>query len=158
MPHIPIDVFETIIIENKPKLMLTNDISLYNLKFTKSEFHTKFPNLSKLGNLLDTLETNTTNTPSTTTTNKDDFQIVTKKKPRKRQNKYTLREITEIDYSEIKESKYYNNLKTFHRFENGNNLNEIWQDSFSHMCYYGLNLTDDPIIQQPLPPPSPPEN
>ncbi|OWB73597.1 hypothetical protein B5S31_g3347 [[Candida] boidinii] len=154
MPHIPIDVFEKIIIENKPILMLTNDISLYNLKFTKSEFYNKFPNLSKLGNLLDTLEikintntsTNTSTSDTSDNTSKDDFQIVTKKKSKKRQNKYILKENNEINYSEIKESIYYNNLKTFKRFENGNNINEIWQDSFSHMCYYELNLAD-PILK-----------
>lgn len=121
LPHAPLNLTNSVILSQNPKLLLSNNIQTHTERLTKLELFEKYPIMSKLVNLLQPQGDKT-----------DGFEAVVKKKSRKSQrNKFV--EPT-IDYSKI--DSYFENIEiiSFKDFEEGE-----WLNSFTDLAFHRIS-------------------
>lgn len=141
LPHAPLDLTEHVLIAEKPKYYLANNIIQHTDRYTASQLHGKYPVISKLVHLIQKNEDRIT---KDTETNRDDtatdgFTTFVSKRNRKnkKNDKYIFKEPA-IDYSAIE--TYFKEAKVVTDFNNGEHLKDKpWVNSFSDLTFHIIN-------------------
>ena len=127
MPHLPIDVLETIIATEHPTRMLTNDLSVYTFKYTDAKYFELYPNCARIAHL-------TSSTKATTISSPDDgFVVVKKSRPRSRSRKAYVPPAVEYDM----DSAFFLTAIAS-RITSGQNTHSEWDAAFTDTSYYTL--------------------
>lgn len=130
MPHIPIEVFDDILANEKPTAMLTNNISLYSTKWSDLDLYSKFKYIALLMNSCDIQKIDTC-----TDSVENGFQIASGKKKRRNRNKYVPQKVV-YDY----QGCYFDTCTTF-GLVSSKDLTSTYGTSFSDMSLYHLKAT-----------------
>ncbi|ANZ73831.1 BA75_01552T0 [Komagataella pastoris] len=123
MPHLPVGILERTLETVKPRMLLTNDVTLYTLKMKNAEMKEKYPNITRLSNLV--------KDPSLVLP--DDGFIIKKKKT----NKFNL-SLPPPDSSEPFDYSWYAEKLHFNRLLIGQDLSQQWGAAFSDLAIYKL--------------------
>lgn len=139
LPHAPLDLTENILVKERPKYFLANNVIQHADRYTALQLNTKYPILSKLANMLNSSQNKNIKTYNTNREDllKDDGFIinVSKKKHRKNKNNKYIFEEPHIDYSLI--DSYFYACKILTNFNNGQHLkNQPWINSFSDLTFH----------------------
>lgn len=131
MPHFPIEILEKFITDTKPIYILSNDVTAYTIKFTDLKFFELYPNCARLSKLI----TDKSNKKMIEKNEKipinDDFQVVVKKKNRKRKNnsKY-IPPVVDYDLP----SAFFKDV-LFDRIQLGNDTSQAWDSAFTDLSF-----------------------
>ncbi len=127
MPHLPIDVLETIIATEHPTRMLTNDLSVYTFKYTDARYFELYPNCARIAHL-------TSSTKATTISSPDDgFVVVKKSRPRSCSRKAYVPPVVDYD---MDSAFFLTAIAT--RITSGQNTHSEWDAAFTDTSYYTL--------------------
>lgn len=136
MPHFPIEVLEKFITDTEPEYLLSNDLTVYANKFTDSKFFELYPNSARIAKLIAEQEDklNEKGVPPKAADN-DEFQVITKKKQRKRRNaiKYTP---AVVNYN--LESAFFKKI-TMERVTEGGSLSNAWDSAFTDLSFLHIS-------------------
>ncbi len=127
MPHLPIDVLETIIATEHPARMLTNDLSVYTFKYTDAKYFELYPNCARIAHLTSSTKTTTISSPD------DGFVVVKKSRPRSRSRKAYVPPAVEYD---MDSAFFLTAIAT--RITSGQNTHSEWDSAFTDTSYYTL--------------------
>lgn len=127
MPHLPIDVLETIIATEHPTRMLTNDLSVYTFKYTDSKYFELYPNCARIAHLTSSTKTTTISSPD------DGFVVVKKSRPRSRSRKAYVPPVVDYDM----DSAFFPTAIAT-RITTGQNTHSEWDSAFTDTSYYTL--------------------
>lgn len=139
LPHAPLDLTESVIVKERPKYFLANNIIQHTDRYTALQLNRKYPILSKLINVLDSSQNGTGKANNINGENlyKDDgftTKVSKKKNRRNRNNNYIFEEPC-IDYSLI--DSYFHDCKILTNFNNGQHLKDKpWINSFSDLTFH----------------------
>ena len=142
LPHAPLDLTEAILVKERPKYYLANNVFQHTDRHTASQLNEKYPVLSKLVNVLQTSQTENgkeNNTNREDLLKDDDFitYVSRKKNRRNKKNKYVLQK-PQIDYSLI--DSYFQNCRILTDFNNGQHLKDKpWVNSFSDLTFHVID-------------------
>lgn len=129
LPHAPLDLTEDILINEKPKYWLANNIIQHVDRYTKLQLHEKYPLISKLVHVLEARNP----VYKKQENNQDGFSTFVSKKKR-RNNKFKLQEV-EIDYDNT--VSYFNTCKILTDFDSGDLLKDKpWINAFSDLTLH----------------------
>lgn len=138
-PHFPIDLLEGFITDNRPKYMLTNNLTVYTFKFTDSKYFELHPNCARITKLIADTKKNTElkGVSSEKGTPKEDgFEVVVKKKNRKNKNAY-VPPVVDYDF----DSAYFSSVEAID-IKEGNDMNHNWGASFTDLTYIDISTKD----------------
>ena len=127
MPHLPIDVLETIIATEHPTRMLTNDLSVYTFKYTDAKYFELYPNCARIAHLTSSTKATTISSPD------DEFVVVKKSRPRSRSRKAYVPPAVEYD---MDSAFFLTAIAT--RITTGQNTHSEWDAAFTDTSYYTL--------------------
>ncbi|EDO18704.1 hypothetical protein Kpol_1055p61 [Vanderwaltozyma polyspora DSM 70294] len=137
LPHAPLDLTETVIVQEHPKLWLANNLIQHTDRYTKSQLFEKYPTLSKLVHILSENESAALIENKNKDNKNDDdegFTTFTSKKKKRSRNKNVYREPV-IDYDSI--DSYFKTCRLLTTFDNGTQLkNSPWNHSFSDLAFH----------------------
>lgn len=135
MPHFPIAALENVLTKHHPLHVLSNDLTVYNTKFTDAKYFEQYPNCARLANL-----TNRSKLPEDNAgpkdTDTDGFQMVTKKKNRRKKNS-AVHVPTVVDYEF--DAAYFKEVSTS-QITAGNNTDNPWDSAFTDTVLMVLTL------------------
>ena len=145
LPHAPLDLTDTVLLREKPSLLLANNIIEHTSRYTKSELFQKYPALSRLINSLENTDSankgsvqnviSSTGTLGDTNSDGDNFTTYTPKRRRRKNKSKFLFQEPEIDYGSI--DTWFRSCELLTTFENGALLKDKpWANSFSDMSLH----------------------
>ncbi|AOA61497.1 Protein involved in microtubule-related processes [Komagataella phaffii CBS 7435] len=123
MPHLPVGILERTLETVKPRMLLTNDVTLYTLKMKNAEMKEKYPNITRLSNLV----------KDSSFVLPDDGFIIKKKK-----NGNFHPSLPSTDSSEPFDYSWYAEHLHFTRLLIGQDLSQEWGAAFSDLAIYKL--------------------
>ncbi|ODV94457.1 hypothetical protein PACTADRAFT_51293, partial [Pachysolen tannophilus NRRL Y-2460] len=123
MPHAPIVLIEEILIKDKPKFMLTNDISIYNDKWSDYELYEKYPNIALLKNCIQNNKDNEQEKQS------NGFQIYHSKKKLKKKNLVHIEPTINYNYQDC----FFTKCTKLQFIQNNE---QLYGNSFSDMAIH----------------------
>ncbi|CCD27160.1 Ber1p NDAI_0J02680 [Naumovozyma dairenensis CBS 421] len=139
LPHAPLNLTETILNIERPKLCLANNIITHTDRYTKLQLFEKYPFISKLVHSLES--TTQPIIPKDIETENDQFETFISKKNKRRNrnnnNKHIIYKEPTIDYDSI--DTYFKNCSILTDFNNGKLLKDIkntWINSFSDLTLH----------------------
>lgn len=128
LPHFPISALEQFISNVKPKYMLSNDMSVYSLKFTDREYFARYPNCCRIAKLMDR---------ANCASQDRSFEIVSRRKNRRSKGKVISKPIDfEFDKAWFDQNKI--NIKLLPL---GNDIGEKWTVAFTDLSLITLSVT-----------------
>lgn len=129
LPHAPLDLTETVISAESPRIWLANNLVQHTDRYTKIELYRKYPKISKLVHYIG----------RTTVIDEMDsggFQPFSSKKRKSGRNKYKE---PVIDYTTI--YSYFADCLIVNDFEGGSLLqNQPWLNSFSDLTLHFISI------------------
>ncbi|KAG0690285.1 hypothetical protein C6P40_003306 [Pichia californica] len=131
LPHFPISSLEKFISITQPQYLLSNDLTVYNNKFTDSKFFSLYPNSARLANLISQVTLNLNKTSDINSV--DEFQIVSKKNRKKKNPIKYIPSIIDYDF----DSAFFKSVKST-KISNGNDLSNDWDSAFTDLAFYSI--------------------
>ena len=144
LPHAPLDLTNTVLLREKPSLLLANNVTEHISRYTKLELFQKYPALSRLVYLLENTDSasksvqsviSSSETPGDAVSDGNNFTTYTSKRRRRKNKSKFLFQEPDIDYSSI--NTWFESCKILTTFENGALLKDKpWANSFSDMSLH----------------------
>lgn len=138
LPHAPLDLTQTVILQEQPLLLLANNLTQHTDRYTKSKLYDKYPIISKLVHILDNNDEQLTSKDKVEDSNLDGFTVI-QKESRRRNRKNKSIKFTEptINYDAI--DSYFTNIKIRTTFDDGKLLkDQPWINSFSDLALHEI--------------------
>lgn len=135
LPHFPILELEKFLANIKPMYLLSNNLLVYNDKFTDLKYFQLYPNCARISKLEsdNTKDSKVASNNSTLNSSIDDFQVVKKKNRKNRKVLNYIPPVVDYDF----ESAFFKSVITIN-ITMGNNLTNSWSSAFTDLSFYTI--------------------